>query len=807
MREAEREVGLLLQAGMAAQARQKLQPLLKKHPTHTRLRLLAAAAAQKLADLPDLAGHLLVILDHEPAHQQAVIGLAGLASRVEMDAASLRKVEQGLRMLTVSMPPLLPSWAGIAVRLGMPAEFVGELERRITVAALTEDFAKALVDTAMVLQEAGELEWAIALLRYASGSHPENWRLSAAAGLLLHKNKEHADAFSCLDRALDLAAVQGVTVPVDVELALIASLASQQQHEQAWNLCVELLKRAPDNVEVLLQVVQIGLQNNRVDDAAVYMKRALELAPGSAMVRCYHGALLFIQREQQSAIEETRAALAIDPGLDAAWSNLAAILIDLNEMEEAEEAARRALALNPSLARANRYLGLCLRDSFRQLEALTYFRHAIKLDPHDLSNWRGYLFSANYPEEISAEELFAEHVAFGKLLAEQEVHPIPMPAKGPERKLRIGFVSGDLRRHSVGYFMLPIYRELAANYRDQFELISIATKPDDESSVSLQFRELSDEWLNITDVPFGEIVPLLRSLSVDIMIDLAGHTIGERLLAFAHRVAPLQINYLGYPNTTGIEAMDCRISDHHADPVGVADRFCTERLLRMPECMLCYHPIDDTDEAEVVPAPAVTPSSFVRFGSFNNISKLTPQHIGRWAEILKRVPDSKLVLKSKGIADPAIRNRLFTLFREAGIDPERRLDLRASKPKHAQHLATYHDVDIALDTFPYGGTTTTCEALLMGVPVLTMTGDCHASRVTSSILQSVGRPEWITTNESDYIAKAVSMAAEVSDLRDLRLSLSKSFRAAPICDSREFVNSLAGLLRDEWRKCCKGRND
>jgi predicted O-linked N-acetylglucosamine transferase (SPINDLY family) len=279
---------------------------------------------------------------------------------------------------------------------------------------------------------------------------------------------------------------------------------------------------------------------------------------------------------------------------------------------------------------------------------------------------------------------------------------------------------------------------------------------------------------------------LIRRDELDLLVDLAGHTAHHRLLVFARRPAPVQATWIGYPNTTGLDAVDYRLTDAVSDPVGDTERYHAEKLVRLPTTFSVYRPDDDAPPGNALPAAA---PGAVTFGCFNNFAKATPRVLALWARLLRALPDSRLLLKSRGLGDAAVATRIRQTFADAGVAPER-IALDGRELSVRAHLELYHGVDVALDPFPYNGTTTTCEALWMGVPVVTLAGRVHAARVGASLLTHTGLADWIADDEDAYLRLATTAAQDLPRLADLRRTLRERMRTSPLCDAPAFTRGL-----------------
>ncbi len=407
------------------------------------------------------------------------------------------------------------------------------------------------------------------------------------------------------------------------------------------------------------------------------------------------------------------------------------------------------------------------------------------------------LLHLNYDAQRTPAELRREH----ELWAERFATPLaasrlaPTQRRDPDRRLRIGYLSPDLRRHSVAYFIAPL---LQSHDRSAVEAICYASVPRPDS-FTLELRGLADGWVDVHHLDDAALALRIHADEIDILVELAGQTREGRLLACARRPAPVQISYLGYPNTTGLRAIDYRLTDHLADPDGFDEHYC-ETLIRLPRCFLAY--ATPRHAPEIGPPPAAR-NGYVTFGSFNNLAKVNRGVIATWADLLRQVPGSRLALKSAGTADPETRAALEGAFAAAGIGPER-LRIMAPAAEAGDHLALYNEIDIALDTFPYHGTTTTCEALWMGVPVVTLVGDRHAGRVGASLLATIGFTAGITATAEDYVLTARLLASRPELLATCRRNLRGDLARSPLCDHQGHARAVEEAYRAVWQIWCAG---
>jgi predicted O-linked N-acetylglucosamine transferase (SPINDLY family) len=443
-------------------------------------------------------------------------------------------------------------------------------------------------------------------------------------------------------------------------------------------------------------------------------------------------------------------------------------------------------------------LGNVLKEMRRFPDALRYLHQAIHLNPKHPSPHSNFIYALHYPHGMDVQTIFAEHIVWNARHARKLGREIPPHEndRSPDRRLRIGYVSADFRRHSVAYFLQnPFLHHDPASV--EIFCYSDVTRPDEFTA---RLRAAAHHWRETAQWERDDLVRKIREDRIDILVDLAGHTGGSRLPVFACKPAPVQITYLGYPDTTGLTAMDYRLTDPIADPVGETERFHTEQLLRLPQTFLCYSP--SPDAPEVSPLPAVA-NGYITFGSFNALAKITPPMIAVWSDLLQQTPGSRLIIKShSGLTEPSCRRRLLEIFASCQISADR-LELHSQTPTSQTHLELYGKIDIALDTYPYHGTATTCEALWMGVPVVSLAGSRHISRVGVSLLTSAGLPQFIATSTEAYVRIATQWARDPSGLSKLRSSLRPMMQNSPLLNGRQFAHDLESAYRRVWRQWAK----
>lgn len=501
---------------------------------------------------------------------------------------------------------------------------------------------------------------------------------------------------------------------------------------------------------------------------------------------------------QQGRVAEAEAVykeiLRLHPDQPRALHALGVVSHRLGRGEMGVELVRRAVTLQPDFADAHNNLGNILKELGRIAEAIESYRKATVARPGFAAAHSNLLLCMHYLPGFSPAEIFRESLRFADLLPEgRGSAPVPVPREpDPFRRLRVGYLSPDFREHSVSYFFAPLLR---AHDRSRVEVFCYADLPAGDA-VTGRLRGLSDRWREIFSSPDREVVESIKGDGIDILVDLAGHTGRNRLGIFASKAAPIQVSWLGYPDTTGLSAVDYRLTDGVADPGEDGDSFYTERLVRLRAPFLCYEP--PATAPPCAPLPSLE-KGFVTFGSFNSLAKLTPQVLALWSELLSLVPRSRLLLKNPSLGHEAARRRCLELLCRNGVREER-IDLLPFASTTEEHLRLYHQVDISLDTFPYNGTTTTCESLWMGVPAITVKGKSHAARVGATLLKSVGLEELVAESPEGYLEIAAGLAREPRRLARLRGELRERVSSSPLCDARSFAGEVEKVYREMWLK-------
>ena len=438
-----------------------------------------------------------------------------------------------------------------------------------------------------------------------------------------------------------------------------------------------------------------------------------------------------------------------------------------------------------NLANATCCLGL-------QEEALSLARRAVQLAPKALTAHRSLLGALAYCAGITGRDILSEAKACSDCLPRGELPEFANDA-APDRPLTIGLLSGTLKTHPVGWLTIAGFESLDPA---KFSIVALAHQTWSDP-IGRRFRAVAREWHQIETLSDEAVARKARELGIDILIDLGGYGEGSRMPACAYRLAPVQIKWVGMQShTTGMPEMDWMLTDRWETPPELSYLY-TERLLHMPNGYVCYSPPPYAPDVAALPALA---NGHVTFGCFNNLAKVTPRVIDTWCRILRRVPGARLVLKTHQVADPATAQRVRDAFAVHGVAPER-LELRGPSG-HRAFVGEYNGIDIVLDPFPYSGGLTTCEALWMGVPTVTMPGEIFASRHSVSHLSNAGLADWVAPDVAAYVELAVQKATNIAALARLREGLRAQVKASPLCDALRFGRNLGAALRFAWQDWC-----
>ncbi|HTW93385.1 MAG TPA: tetratricopeptide repeat protein [Tepidisphaeraceae bacterium] len=764
----------LYQAGRLADAEQVYRQILGQNPdTPDALHALGAIALQcgkANASLQLIQRALAIRPNCVDYHATHAVVLESLGRRDEAIACARRVVANN--------PAHAATWTNLGNWLREAGQIDGAVAASHRAIALDPRIPEAHNHLGLALAAQNKFDAATESYRNALGLRPDfPEALNNLARVHLDR-RQFADAFPLIRRALELRP----------NLAAAHSNFGYACHQTGdVDASIDAYRQAaaidPRSAEIHASLGAALLSRGFVNESIAACKKAVELRPDYAEGFCNLANALEFKGEILQALPFYQKAASLRPDSALIMTNLGATLLETGAIDDAVAACRRATQLDPNDDLTWRNLGSALQYHADCLGAVECYDRALALHP-DPATASNRLLALHYLPGTSREKIFVEHRQWAAQHAAATPHAPHDNDPSPERPLKIGYLSPDLRRHPVGFFLLPILR---AHDRAQFHITcySASLREDD---FTRQLRGAADQWVNIVSQTDAEADRQIRHDRIDILIDLSGHTGHNRLAVFARKPAPVQATWLGYPDTTALPAMDWRITDGLADPPG-AEQFHTERLMRLPIAW-CFQPHQDSD-----PAPPRSRRHII-FGTFNHVPKLNAPLLSLWSRIIREVPDSRLLLKNRSATSPIFQTWVLDTL---GISGDRVIFMPRQVDR-ADHLHSYEQLDIALDTFPYHGTTTTCEALWMGVPVITLAGHTHASRVGVSLLTSIGAGDLIAEDEEAYVKIAVALAADAHRLSELGSTLRSRMQASPLTNAPAFTTHLESAYRQMWRR-------
>ncbi len=581
--------------------------------------------------------------------------------------------------------------------------------------------------------------------------------------------------------------------PADVLAQGVRALAESRLGEAEQRFRA-VLARQPEHADARHLLGHVLLRQKRFEESAAALRSLLASAPGRAEAWFMLGEAARAQGRLEEACDAFGQAIALDPASIPARIGRGVALLAQERLDDAEADFRALIDATPAFAPAHHNLGNVLHRAGRIDEAIAAYGRAVELDPGFVSAHSNLVYALNFSPAWTPARVYEAHREWCRRHAE------PLRAQirthGNERvtgrRLRIGYLSPNFREHPVAAFFEPALKH---HDRERFSiaLYSDVARPDARTA---RLQGYGDEWRDIAGFDDAAVAARVRADAIDILVDLTGHTDGHRLLVFARKPAPVQVTWNGYANTTGLDTVDYRITDRYADPAGAADGWHSERLVRLPEIYMAFDP--PPGAPEVAPAPALA-RGFVTFGSFNALAKVTPQVIAVWARLLHAVPAARLMMLT--VPEGRGRERVTRAFAEHGV-PASRLTL-AGRLGFDAFLAAFEDADIALDSFPFAGTTTTCQTLWMGVPVVTLAGASHAGRVGVSMLTNVGLADLVARDEEDYVAVAAKLAADPARTAALRAGMRERMLASPLTDGARLARAVENAYRTMWEDYCR----
>jgi predicted O-linked N-acetylglucosamine transferase (SPINDLY family) len=536
-------------------------------------------------------------------------------------------------------------------------------------------------------------------------------------------------------------------------------------------------------------------QQGRGSDAAAIYDRILSERPQHAGALHLKGVLAIQAGDYERAIDLIEQSVAIDPSHGLALANLGVAYRTLNRFEEAIPLLRRALEIDPNSPLVLANLGQALSRAGFVAESVVYSRRALEMQPNQIGLQSSVLFAENYLADTDPVALAERARKVGELIAKTAPPRTSHPNDpDPERKLRVGFVSGDLRSHPIGRFLLGALSGFGPG--TNLEFFAYANR-DLEDAITEALKQVIPNWLNVTKLTDKALDTRIAEDKIDVLFDLSGHTESNRLSVFSMKPAPVSMSWIGYFATTGLTSIDYVLASKWVIPEAEENQW-VEKVWRLPDTYICFTQAPNAPEPKPLPA---LKTGHVTFGCFNNFNKLSDVTLAAWANLLAALPTARLILRSSGNYHATTTSDLRVRLSAAGIDISRvRIDAKLGD--YRAHLASYDEIDVALDTFPYNGGTTTVEALYMGVPVLVRAGDRYVAHMGEGILHCAGLPEWIAPDTGSYAATGVRLTGDIAALAKLRAGLRARILASPLFDAPRFAGNLEAAIRQVWRIWC-----
>ena len=756
----------------------------------------------------------------DPASEGANLNLGTAlfqASRVE---ESLTRIDKALVLNPRSIPARHLRGCALA-RLGRQLEALTEFDAVVAVAG--EDPA-VMTNRGNALNMLARFDEALACFDKALAGDPLNRGALVGRSDVLHKLQRHAEALASADQALtvDPGLAEALNNRGNALLAL-------KRYADALASFDRALALNPGYAEALNNRGNVLLALGRRDDARASYARAVSLKPDYADAHYNLGNGLRDEGRLEEAVARYNDALSFAPDSAVTHNNLANVLADLGRREEAMASFRRALAIDPDYAEAHynqgnvqrqegrldaaiasykmalsllpgfadahNSLGSALLEQGMPVEAAESFRQALAFKPNYPGAYSNLLYLHSFTRDVSpeAERRLAsewENIALGKsardtACAQRSLFDRPgvvLPRSG--RKLRVGFVSAELGQHAVAEFLEPLLENLDPN---RFHVTLYPTAVRREARVA-KLAALADSVKSLVGIPDGRAAEQIRSDAIDVLVDTTSHMAGCRLGIFAHRAAPVQCHYIGYHGTTGLAEMDWFVADEMIVPKSLDAHF-RENIWRLPRLWVAYRGDQSLPGSHWAPQP----DGAITLGTFNNLAKVRDESLGLWAKVMNALPDSKLLLKDRKGLDPGVQKRIRTGLAEFGISPER-VEFAPWTPDWISHMALYDRLDIALDTIPLNSGTTAFDALWMGVPLIALQGNWMGARMTSAMLNALGKPEWIAQDEDEYVEKVRTLARDVDGRKALRTTQRARMAASPLCDAKGLARAIEDAL-------------
>lgn len=743
---------------------------------------LAKALSESGNDLEAIKYHEVAI-KLSPNHPEAKLNFGKSLFQLKRYEEAINLYNQVLQLKA----DFVEAWVAKGASLRLLKRYEEALSHQHHAIQLRPDFAEAWLSKGITLHELKLHDEALSHLHQSIQLNPDFAEAWAGMGIIFRDLKRYDEALAHLDRAIQL----------------------KPDFAEAWSdmgITLHDMKRSIDAITCFDQAIQLkpdfaeawSSKGNtlhdlkKLNEAIFHYDRSLTLKPNFAEAWFNKGNTLSILNRYNEALAHYNQAIRLKPSYAEAWANKGVILHELKRYDEAVIHYKEAIQLKPDFAEALSNYGITLKTTGNIELANQIYSKAIKLNPEYLPAYTNLLLNLNYLESLNSEPAIRQAKIFGLKVSEKS-HPKFNNWKFSSKceTLKIGFVSGDFRAHSVGHFIEGLITNID---QTKFQIYAFPTfeKPDELTN---RIRPFFKEWSPICGMSDFDAATLIHSKGIQILIDLSGHTAHNRLPVFSYKPAPIQVSWLGYPATTGLPEIDYVLGDAQALPTEYKNQF-TEKIWHLPNTYLCFTPPKLNLTFSNFP---FLENGFITFGSFNNLSKINTKVIETWSKILKSLPNSKLHLKTNQLSNTNIRAQIQEKFSINGVEASR-LILNGAIESKEEHFKTYNNVDIALDTFPYPGVTTTAEAIWMGVPVISLKGNSFLSDTAKSILFNVNMIDYVANDIDDYINKAIELAKNTGHLNKLRVNLKHQTLKSPLFDAITFSENFGNTLMNMWRQ-------
>ena len=747
---------------------------------------LSAVVKYQQGDIAEAGRLFRRTIEVAPTMAEAFSNLGNVLADQGRPDDAIEAYEQAL----VLRPDLIEAQSNLGNLLRLKGDLENAEKAYRKALEINPGFADAHNNLGALFKEQGRLDDALAACLKAIELAPDSASAYNNLGHVLIALRRYQQAINAFEQAL-----KRYTDFPEALFGLGNALYPMKRFKDAIEVYRKVIALRPDFAEAINNLGNSLSELGKLEEAESCFRKAIRLKPDYAEAYNNLGNTLQFQGKKKAALAPLKKAISLDPGYAEAYNNLGKVLVYLSRPYEALEPLRKALALKADFVAAIYNQGYAFNELGKRQKAYAKFREVLRLKPAWHQAHSTLLMSLGYDPNIDEELLFEEHKLWG------ERHALPLANRikphendcEPQRPLRLGYISADFGNHPVSHM---IFSTLAARDRGQFK-VHLYSGRVKEDEMTRQFQKDADVWRSIAGVRDDDLATMIRKDRIDILVDLSGHTAGGRLPVFARKPAPVQATWIGYCDTTGVAAIDYVIMDPLTAPESTQKWF-VEKVVRLPDTRFCYTPPEYAPRVADLPA---SKNHFITFGSFNNLLKVTPAVVGLWCQVLRAVPDSRMIIKWPTLREPQRSDDLRWLFSSNGIAPSR-VDIRSANASPEAVLADYARIDIALDTFPYSGGITTCEALWMGVPVVTMMGRRPVSRQCGSIVTAAGCGDLIASDEAEFVRIAARLATDPQALEKRRKDQRDRVMRSALCDAPRFALQLESAFREMWRRWC-----